>query len=68
MAQKVWIIRDYEYSDGRILADYYSWLRWDTRSNAIERARGLGCRNCSIVDAHGNIEVIKYNGEVIAHV
>lgn len=67
--KKYWFVRDDEYSDGHMMNSYPSWTMTTPRWYAIRFANAAkGCRHAAIIDDHGNVEVIKFNGEVIASV
>ena len=67
--KKYWFVRDYDYSDGHMMNSSSSWMMTMPRWYAIRFANAAkGCRHAAIIDDHGNVEVIKFNGEVIASV
>lgn len=66
MEDKVWYIRDYEFSDGELMHSTDSWKLHYCRKECIRKARKMaGCSGAALIDSYGNIEVIKKDGEML---
>ena len=66
MKDKVWYIRDYEFSDGELMHSADSWKFHYCREACIRKARKMaGCPGAALIDSYGNIEVIKKDGEML---
>lgn len=66
--EKYWVVRDYEQPNGNLVVDEDGLKLTSSRSPIIRKAPHLLCGNISLIDSHGSIEVIKFRGEMIAHV
>ena len=66
--EEYWVVRDYEQPNGDLVGDEDGLKLTSSRSPVIRVAPRLLCGNISIIDSHGNIEVIKFKGKVIANV